>query len=548
MKALASGAIEVTSKPTAAYSVGDIGIQLADKIQAAAHVDLKHRVNPTQPHAAPTQSNIALSQTTNKAMETRAPMENRASSAKGSTLHCFTSDQVLTSIHRAAPIAIGMVINQKFVSVNAHMCKMLGYREDELLGKSPCIVYATQAEFEMVSKEKHALLETESIGTVETQWLSKCGRLIDILLSSTVTDRSDKTNCVTFTATDISKQKALQRENAKIISSLGSVIADRTQWLNENNSKLQSEIDKRACIEKELRASKEELQNTIKQLQHTKAQSIQSEKMASIGKLAAGVAHEINNPTAFVSSNLHTMAEYQVEMTDLLLRFEKVTTLITQTRHLQELPEAVSHAILEAQQFASEIDLTFIRNDFSELIKESCDGTVRIQKIVADLKDFAHPGLKERQETDINQGMDSTINIVWNEIKYNSVLSKEYGDIPTVWCYSQQINQVFMNLLINAAQAIKENGKIQVRTRAKNGHVIVQVSDNGGGIPQEILPQIFDPFFTTKEVGKGTGLGLSVAYSIIQEHNGKIEVESKLGAGSTFTIYLPTTQQALPEG
>jgi PAS domain S-box-containing protein len=459
----------------------------------------------------------------------------------------YCAEQFLSSIHRAAPIAIGVVVDRTFHTVNARMCELLGYQEKELVGKSARIVYPTQDEFERVGKEKYAMLAAKGIGTIETQWRAKDGRLIDILLSSTATDGRDISKGVTFTASDITLQKDAQRETEKLISSLGNVISHRTQWLNENNIRLDKEIKKRADIEKELRASKAKLEKTVKQLQKTQAQIIQTEKMASIGQLAAGVAHEINNPTAFVSSNLNTMSQYHADMARLLEDYEAVVGLLGKSKKLPDLPQAISYAIDQAKQTSEQIDLEFMREDFPELIEESKEGTERIKKIVEDLKDFAHPGDERCVETDINKGLDSTINIVWNEIKYTCKLTKDYGDLPPVWSYSQQINQVFMNLLINAAQAIDQNGLIHIKTRIRGEFVMVQISDNGRGIPDKILSKIFDPFFTTKDIGKGTGLGLSMAYSIIENHKGKIEVESKVGEGTTFTVYLPSTKDVAPE-
>ncbi len=456
----------------------------------------------------------------------------------------YCPEQLLDSIHRAAPIAIGVVVNRVFQTVNEQMCLMLGYLEEELIGQNARIIYPTEEEFERVGREKYTVLQTEKIGTVETQWQAKDGRLIDILLSSTATDGNDISKGATFTATDITQQKKAQRETEKIISSMNNVISHRTRWLNENNTKLEKEIQKRAEVEKKLRTSKNALEKTLQQLQHTQAQIIQTENMASIGQLAAGVAHEINNPTAFVSSNLNTMSRYQGDMAQLLEKYDAMVKLISDPLTIPELPDIVRSAITQIEKLSEEIDLEFVRDDFPDLIEESREGTERITKIVSDLKDFANPGDQDRVEMDINRGMDSTINIVWNEIKYTCELTKDYGDLPTVLCYSQQINQVFMNLLINAAQAIEKNGLIQVKTRAANDKVMIQISDNGCGIPDSIQSQIFDPFFTTKEIGKGTGLGLSMTYNIIEKHNGKIEVKSCVGEGTTFTVYLPVSDDS----
>jgi two-component system NtrC family sensor kinase len=185
--------------------------------------------------------------------------------------------------------------------------------------------------------------------------------------------------------------------------------------------------------------------------------------------------------------------------------------------------------------------LDFVLKDIFELIDESKEGTERIKKIVQDLKDFAHPGQDKPKFADINQNIDSTVNVVWNELKYKADIIKDYGDLPRVQCYPQLLNQVFMNLLINGAQSIEKRGEINIKTRADNGYVEIKISDTGSGIPKENLNRIFDPFFTTKDVGKGTGLGLNVAYNIIKKHHGKIDVKSSVGKGTTFTIKIPVT-------
>ncbi len=454
----------------------------------------------------------------------------------------YSTQQLLDSIHKAAPIAIGVVMDRKLQIVNRRMCKLTGYDEEELVGKSARILYASKEEFDRVGEEKYAMMAATGTGTVETQWITKDGRVIDILLSSSATDGKDALNGATFTATNITAQKEAQRETDKIIKSLGNVIADRTQWLNENNLRLEEEVKKRTATEEKLRASKAELEKTVEQLRATQAQIIQTEKMASIGQLAAGVAHEINNPTAFVSSNLGTMSRYQVDLIRLVETYEHALTEIAELGDALSISKAIETALVKTRALAEEVDLEFVRGDFPELIDESLEGAERIKKIVADLKDFAHPGDQRRMETDINQGLDSTINIVWNEIKYNSTLEKDYAPLPPVLCYSQQINQVFMNILINASQAIEQDGVIKVRTRHQDGQVLVQISDNGCGIPEKLQSQIFDPFFTTKDIGKGTGLGLSMSYSIIEKHEGRIEVESQEGEGTTFNIYLPAAK------
>jgi len=269
------------------------------------------------------------------------------------------------------------------------------------------------------------------------------------------------------------------------------------------------------------------------------AQLLQSEKMASIGKLAAGVAHEINNPTGFVSSNLKTLSDYIEDIIGLFKEYRKlISKLKKNSDSCGPLPE-ISEQVKRIVALEKEVDLDFVLKDIFELIDESKEGTERIKKIVQDLKDFAHPGQDKPKFADINQNIDSTVNVVWNELKYKANVTKDYGDLPQVQCYPQLLNQVFMNLLINAAQSIEKRGEINIKTRADNGYVEIKISDTGSGIPKENINRIFDPFFTTKDVGKGTGLGLNVAYKIIKKHHGKIDAKSVVGKGTTFTIRIP---------
>ena len=292
----------------------------------------------------------------------------------------------------------------------------------------------------------------------------------------------------------------------------------------------------------EIEAQNTELKSTLKRLEDTQAQMLQSEKMASIGQLAAGVAHEINNPTGFVSSNLKTLLDYQEDIAGLIGKYNGLVALLESDEHRDSLSEDIKSAIQELKAAESDIDIDFLMEDINELIGDCREGTDRIKKIVIDLKDFAHPGEDKIQSMDINQGLESTLNVVNNEIKYKATVKREFGDIPNIHGYPQQLNQVFMNILVNAAQAIEKKGEITVKTSAADHFVEVMISDTGCGIPKENLQKIFDPFFTTKDVGKGTRLGMNIAYNIVKKHNGTIQVDSEVGKGTTFTIRIPVEQ------
>lgn len=292
-------------------------------------------------------------------------------------------------------------------------------------------------------------------------------------------------------------------------------------------------------LEKMVENKTGELKKSLKDLQETQSQLVQSEKMASIGQLAAGVAHEINNPVGFVKSNLGTMDEYRKDIIRLLDHYATLEATIGRESEISG-NGAIHKVIEDIQKVKDEIDLDFIIDDYENVIAESIDGTTRVAKIVSDLKDFSHVDKAELEHADINKGIESTINIVWNELKYKANVVKKLGDIPLIQCYPQRLNQVFMNILVNAAQAIEQKGEIRISTEADNGYVEIRISDTGSGMPPNILSKIFDPFFTTKDVGKGTGLGLNMAYNIIQKHQGTIDVESEVGKGTTFIIRLQT--------
>jgi len=279
-------------------------------------------------------------------------------------------------------------------------------------------------------------------------------------------------------------------------------------------------------------------------------QVLQTEKMASIGQLAAGVAHEINNPTGFIHANLYQMSEYVGDL-------RRVWTLVEQLRKCaaQAEPTDLRRTAEELASLSDEVDVDFLLSDLAKAIRESQEGAERIRHIVHDLRDFSHPDTGERVLADVNQCVDSTATIVWPMMKHMVTLEKEYQDLPSVPCFPTQIKQVFTNLMVNAYQAIEEKvgdggeqGRIRLDTRRRGDAVVVSVSDTGIGIDPASVDRIFDPFFTTKKVGAGTGLGLSTCFSILQRHGGAIEVESTPGEGSTFRVVLPLDEGGDGEG
>lgn len=301
------------------------------------------------------------------------------------------------------------------------------------------------------------------------------------------------------------------------------------EQLAAQNTQLQQEAVIRSQAEQELR-------DLVNKLGEAQSQLLQSEKMASVGVLAAGIAHEINNPIGFVNSNLGTLQHYAQDMLKLLAAYEQAEG-------------ALGDTLQEVNRLKEKIDVQYLREDIGNLLTESLDGLQRVTQIVQDLKDFSHVNESGRQYANLEKGLDSTLNVVWNELKYKAEVIKEYGNIPQIECFPSQLNQVFMNLLINAAHAIDERGRIVLRTGLDGENVWVEVEDTGKGIASEHLGRIFEPFFTTKPVGKGTGLGLSLSYGIVQKHSGRIEVKSEVGKGSAFRVVLPvhTTTENLSE-
>jgi two-component system NtrC family sensor kinase len=332
------------------------------------------------------------------------------------------------------------------------------------------------------------------------------------------------------TMRDVTERRVAENALRRAHDNLEHLVEQRTIQLGDANERLEQDISQRQQAEAELRQRNIELTELNARLSMAQEQLVQSEKLASIGQLAAGVAHEINNPIGYINSNFATLQSYVGQLFEMLRAYEEAEGAIAAAEVLSRISE-LRHAI----------DLGYLRTDIPQLMAESREGLERVRRIVQDLKDFSHADAqREWQWFNLHHGMDSTLNIVANEIRYSADVVKEYGDIPDIECLSSQINQVVMNLVVNAAHAIRPGrGQITLRTGTEGDHVWFSVSDTGSGIAPEHLDRIFDPFFTTKPIGKGTGLGLSVTYGIVQTHCGRIEVDSAPGKGTTFRVVLP---------
>jgi signal transduction histidine kinase len=331
----------------------------------------------------------------------------------------------------------------------------------------------------------------------------------------------------------VNEETTLKHRNGEDLHILKSV--QHIIWNNEE-ALLESFIDisNRKIAEIALENANKELTLNIAKIKNIQKQLVHSEKMASIGQLAAGVAHEINNPTGFITNNLVTMAEY-------IQVFKKVFTQLEILKEsiVEKNTDLVNSTLETIKEIESAEDLSFIIDDSFLLISESSDGARRIKDIVNGLRDFARKDSVSLKEGNLNKIIEAALRLTSNELKYNCKIFKELGAISNILCHEDQLTQVFINLFVNSSHAFTDQGEITIKTWEEDKYIIAKVCDTGHGIPEENLTKLFDPFFTTKEVGKGTGLGLSISHGIIEDHGGTIEVESTLGKGTCFTIRIP---------
>ncbi len=318
-----------------------------------------------------------------------------------------------------------------------------------------------------------------------------------------------------------------------MVSNLQASHARRDQYeqeLQELNRTLEDRVVRRTTSLQEKNTELTAANETIKSAQ---AQLLQSEKMASVGQLAAGVAHEINNPVGFINSNLETLQEYVLVYQRLVDGYAKVVAE----------PESTERDVaLEAlRAFEKDEDIGFVNEDARALLSDSIEGASRVREIVQGMKNFSHVDGVEREAVDINQCIESALKVASNELKYKCELKLELSELPDVMCNRGQLAQVIVNLVVNAGHAIEDRGEISVKTAENAGVVQIDISDTGCGISADNLDKLFDPFFTTKPVGQGTGLGLAIVYGIVTDHGGDIRVDSELGVGTRFSITLPVS-------
>jgi signal transduction histidine kinase len=290
-------------------------------------------------------------------------------------------------------------------------------------------------------------------------------------------------------------------------------------------------------LEQRVRDRTRELSEALEHLKESEAQLIQSEKMSSLGQMVAGVAHELNTPLAYVKNSLGTVSDRLGDLSGAIEDCEKLLVLLQAGQKAD--PAELSRQFARASSAVAQLRRQRVTDELGELVKDGLYGTGQMAEIVGNLKDFSRLDRSKVASFNLNDGLDSTLVLARHMLKSVKV-EKRFGDIPTVVCSPSQVNQVFLNLVTNAVQAMENGtGTITLTTRSADGGVALEVADTGKGIPEDILPKIFDPFFSTKEIGKGTGLGLSVSYKIVQQHGGRIDVESTPGVGSRFTVWFP---------
>lgn len=351
--------------------------------------------------------------------------------------------------------------------------------------------------------------QRESLFT-EIKAIKKKLEVAEFKYNRTLHDKAAITNVLNASIQEIEKQKK-NIENAKNV-------------IDRNLAEL--DMQKKLTEEKNV-----ELNEAMSILKEAQEQLIQSEKMASLGQLTAGVAHEINNPINFVSANIKPLKEDLAEIMQCIHLYDQVIA----ENKLQTYFEKV-------EQYKDETGILFSIDEVKSLLKGIEEGAARTSEIVKGLRNFSRLDQNVVKKANLNEGIESTLALLHSAYKDRVEIVKELGELPEVDCLPGQLNQVFMNIISNAVQAIPGEGKIFIKSWATGQTVKISITDTGQGMSDETKKKIFDPFFTTKDVGKGTGLGLSISYGIIQKHNGKIEVESVKGEGAVFIITLPIQQ------
>ncbi len=301
--------------------------------------------------------------------------------------------------------------------------------------------------------------------------------------------------------------------------------------LTKKNRELADKSESLSKQKNEIENKNVALEATMIKLKKVLNQLVQSEKLTSLGRLTAGIAHEINNPVNFITANISPLKR---DIDDISKLIDKYYSVLSECN--------LENQFILIRKTKDEIKYEFLLEEMNNLIKRIIEGAKRTAAIVKGVRNFSRLDEDDKKYADINEGIDSTLMMLRNEFKNKVHVVKNFDDIPNIMCYPGKLNQVFMNLLSNAGHAVKENGTITISTSIKNNQLEIEIYDEGDGMSDEVRNKIFEPFFTTKDVGKGTGLGLSISYGIIKDHHGNIEVESEKGNGTKFKIYLPISE------
>jgi PAS domain S-box-containing protein len=425
----------------------------------------------------------------------------------------------------------------RITDVNDKFREVSGYSREELIGADHRIVKSGFHPPEFFQ----TLWDTLGAGKVwrgEMKNRARDGRLY--WMETTIVPMLDESGAPVryiSVSTEITHIMELEEAVRQANVILQSNVIERTHELELAKQQLEQELADRVRTQAALQNSYDELRGLHRQLQEAQQYLLQSEKLAAVGQLAAGMAHEINNPIGFVSSNLAMLSRYQDSLAGILALYREAET------GLGEEPRGRIAALRQ------KIDLDFVLEDTRALLEETRAGIERVRKIVQDLRDFSRvDSAGQRQWADINQSLETTLKLLGERLADGVEIRREYGQLPQVECDPAELNQVFFNLLNNALQALPQGGRVTLRSGLDDARVWVEIEDNGVGIAEDALPHIFDPFFTTRPVGQGAGLGLSLAYGVVQQHQGRISVDSMVGRGSVFRVTLPIRRSDDPAG
>ncbi len=401
------------------------------------------------------------------------------------------------------------------VTNNAHMRFFGATTPEAVIGKTAFELFPKELAEQYYADDQQVIRSGQPMLNREEHSVDKKGnRIWNLTTKVPFRASSGKIVGLVGIARDITGRKKMEEDRARLIKQL--------QQTNRKLIKSNQELKELTAV---LEALNARLKKAIEERKRVESQLVQNAKMASLGELVAGIAHEINNPLGFIHANLGNLKKFSKKIIGLIESYDQV-----------DIP---GEAKEEFEKRKKEVNYDYLRSRMPEMIERSAVGADRMKKIIQDLRSFSRLDAAEFAEADINGAIETTLGIMFHEYKNRIGIKKELGNLPAVECYISRLNQVFMNLLINACHAIEDKGEIGIKTGTEDETVKIEISDTGKGIPDDAIDKIFDPFFTTKPVGQGTGLGLSISHGIIEQHKGEISVKSNSGEGTTFTIRIP---------